>query len=162
MANIAAADQMDDGTPIVVTITIAGDHAVFDFTGSGPVSPGNLNANPAIVTAAVMYVLRCLLAEDIPLNQGVLAPVEIVLPAGILNPPRHDDPAHCAAMVGGNVETSQRVVDVLLGALDLAAASQGTMNNLLFGDATFGYYETICGGAGATARRLAPMRYTRT
>ncbi|MBT5019741.1 MAG: hydantoinase, partial [Planctomicrobium sp.] len=68
-----------------------------------------------------------------------------------LNPPRHEDPAKCAAMVGGNVETSQRVVDVLLGALGKAAASQGTMNNLTFGDETFGYYETICGGAGATA-----------
>jgi 5-oxoprolinase (ATP-hydrolysing) len=144
------ADQMDDGTPVAVAITIHGDQARIDFSGTGPVSPGNLNANPAIVTAAVMYVLRCLLAEDIPLNQGVLTPVEIILPAGLLNPPAHDDPARCAAMVGGNVETSQRVVDVLLGALGLAAASQGTMNNFIFGDETFGYYETICGGAGAT------------
>ncbi len=109
------ADQLDDGTPVVVAITIRGDQARVDFSGSGPVSPGNLNANPAIVTAAVMYVLRCLLAEDIPLNQGVLAPVEIFLPEGLLNPPAHEDPARCAAMVGGNVETSQRVVDVLLG-----------------------------------------------
>lgn len=144
------ADQLDDSTPIVVAITVAGEMARIDFTGTGPVSPGNLNANRAIVTAAVMYVLRGLLAEDIPLNQGVLASVEIILPEGLLNPPAHDDPAQCAAMVGGNVETSQRVVDVLLGALGLAAASQGTMNNLIFGDDTFGYYETICGGAGAT------------
>ena len=89
--------------------------------------------------------------EDIPLNQGVLAPVKIVLPECLLNPPERERPEDCPAVVGGNVETSQRVVDVLLGALGLAAASQGTMNNLLFGDATFGYYETICGGSGATA-----------
>ena len=123
----------------------------FDFTGTGPMLPGNLNANRAIVTAAILYVLRCLIDEDIPLNAGLLAPVEIVLPECLLNPPERNSPEECAAVVGGNVETSQRVVDVLLGALDLAAASQGTMNNLLFGDATFGYYETICGGSGATA-----------
>src|SRR4029077_10233821 len=102
------------------------------------------------VTAATLYVFRCLINEDIPLNSGVLAPVKVVLPECLLNPPEHDDPAKCAAIVGGNVETSQRVVDVLLGALGVAAASQGTMNNLTFGDDTFGYYETICGGSGAT------------
>jgi 5-oxoprolinase (ATP-hydrolysing) len=144
------ADHLDDGTPIAVTITIDGERATVDFTGTGGVVPGNLNANRAITTAAVMYVLRCMLAEDIPLNQGVLAPVEIVIPPGLLNPPEQPRAEDCAAVVGGNVETSQRVVDVLLGALGLAAASQGTMNNLLFGDSTFGYYETICGGAGAT------------
>ncbi len=131
-------------------MTIGGDEATFDFSGTGPVVPGNLNATPAIVTAAVMYCLRSLIDEDIPLNQGVLAPVRIVLPECMLNPPRRDRPADCAAVVGGNVETSQRVVDVIFGALGVAAASQGTMNNLLFGDETFGYYETICGGAGAT------------
>lgn len=145
------ADALDDGTPIVATLTIRGDAATIDFTGAGPVSAGNLNANRAITTAAVLYTLRLLVGEDVPLNQGLLAPVTIVLPECILNPPAHDDPAKCPAVVGGNVETSQRVVDVLLGAFGLAAASQGTMNNLLFGDATFGYYETICGGAGATA-----------
>ena len=144
------ADCMDDGSPIAVAVTISGDEAVIDFSGTGPVVPGNLNANRAIVTAAVMYCLRCLIDEDIPLNQGVLAPVRIVLPECMLNPPRRDRPEDCAAVVGGNVETSQRVVDVILAALGVAAASQGTMNNLLFGDATFGYYETICGGAGAT------------
>jgi 5-oxoprolinase (ATP-hydrolysing) len=143
-------DSLDDGTPISVTITIAGDTARVDFTGTGPVLATNLNANRAIVTAAVLYVFRALLDEEIPLNGGVLQPVSIVLPECLLNPPAQDDPARCAAIVGGNVETSQRVVDVLLGALKLAAASQGTMNNLTFGDATFGYYETICGGSGAT------------
>ena len=143
-------DCMDDGSPVAVAVTVAGDEAVIDFSGTGPVVPGNLNANRAIVTAAVMYCLRCLIDEDIPLNQGVLGPVRIVLPEGMLNPPRRDRPEDCAAVVGGNVETSQRVVDVILGALGTAAASQGTMNNVMFGDATFGYYETICGGAGAT------------
>ena len=98
-----------------------------------------------------MYVLRLLVDEDIPLNHGVLRPVEIVLPECLLNPRPGATPETTPAVAGGNVETSQRVVDVLLGALGLAGASQGTMNNLLFGDATFGYYETICGGSGATA-----------
>jgi 5-oxoprolinase (ATP-hydrolysing) len=91
-----------------------------------------------------------MLEEAIPLNSGVLRPIEIVLPTCLLNPPRQETADQCAAVVGGNVETSSRVVDVLLGALGLAAASQGTMNNLTFGDETFGYYETIGGGSGAT------------
>ncbi|WP_310820443.1 hydantoinase B/oxoprolinase family protein [Stratiformator vulcanicus] len=144
-------DHLDDGSPICVRIEIKGGEAVIDFTGTGPViADGNLNANRAIVTSAVLYALRCLIAEDIPLNGGVLDPVDILLPECLLNPPEHDDPAKGAAVVGGNVETSQRVVDVLLGAFGLAAASQGTMNNLTFGDDSFGYYETICGGSGAT------------
>lgn len=143
-------DHLDDGSPIAVAITLEGDEATIDFTGTGPVLAGNLNANRAIVTAAVMYCLRVLIDEDIPLNQGVLAPVRIVLPECLLNPLARERPEDCPAVVGGNVETSQRVVDVLLGALGVAAASQGTMNNTLFGDASFGYYETICGGAGAT------------
>jgi len=143
-------DHLDDGSPICVAFTITGDSAVIDFTGTGPVMPGNLNANRAIVTAAVMYCLRALIDEDIPLNQGVLAPVEIVLPECLLSPPERATAEECAAVVGGNVETSQRTVDTILGALGVAAASQGTMNNTLFGDATFGYYETICGGSGAT------------
>jgi len=165
-------DHLDEGSPITATISIRGESARIDFTGTGPVLASNLNANRAIVTAAVMYALRCLigapnqrlrLAErhgnapltasmdaHLPLNGGVLEPIEIVLPECLLTPPKHADPAQCPAMVGGNVETSQRTVDVLLGALGLAAASQGTMNNFTFGDGTFGYYETICGGSGAT------------
>tara|TARA_R110002072_G_scaffold243821_2_gene403092 strand:- start:72738 stop:76577 length:3840 start_codon:yes stop_codon:yes gene_type:complete len=143
-------DHLDDGSPIAVRILIAGDCATVDFTGTGPVLSSNLNANKAIVTAAVMYSFRCLIDEDIPLNSGVLDPIRIVLPECLLNPQADDDPARCPAIVGGNVETSQRVVDVLLGALNVAAASQGTMNNLTFGDGSFGYYETICGGSGAT------------
>jgi 5-oxoprolinase (ATP-hydrolysing) len=143
-------DHLDDGSPISVRIVIAGDRATVDFTGTGPVLSSNLNANKAIVTAAVMYSFRCLINEDIPLNSGVLEPIVIVLPECLLNPRADDDPERCPAIVGGNVETSQRVVDVLLGALNVAAASQGTMNNLTFGDSSFGYYETICGGSGAT------------
>jgi 5-oxoprolinase (ATP-hydrolysing) len=138
------ADRMDDGTPVCVTLRIAGARMQIDFAGSGAVHPGNLNAPRAVVKAAVIYVLRALVDERIPLNGGCLAPVEIVVPPGSLL-----DPPPAAAVVGGNVETSQRIVDVLLGALGVAAASQGTMNNVAFGDATFGYYETIGGGAGA-------------
>jgi 5-oxoprolinase (ATP-hydrolysing) len=117
---------------------------VVDFTGTGPAVPGNLNAPRAVVHAAVIYVLRALVEERIPLNGGCLAPVQIVVPPGSLL-----DPPPGSAVVGGNVETSQRVVDVLLGAIGRVAASQGTMNNVTFGDDHFGYYETIGGGAGA-------------
>ena len=144
-------DFLDNGSPIAVTITIRGETARVSFEGTGGVLATNLNANRAIVTSAVLYVFRLLINEEIPLNGGVLMPVTIDLPECLLNPPAHADPVQCAAIVGGNVETSQRVVDVLLGALRLAAASQGTMNNLTFGDKTFGYYETICGGSGATS-----------
>ena len=137
-------DRMDDGTPVCVRIEIAGERMTIDFAGTGAAHPGNLNAPRAVVQAAVIYVLRALVAERIPLNGGCLDPVEIRVPPGSLL-----DPPAGAAVVGGNVETSQRVVDVLLGALGKAAASQGTMNNLAFGDAHFGYYETIGGGAGA-------------
>jgi 5-oxoprolinase (ATP-hydrolysing) len=141
--------------PIAVKITLqpnaADSAAIIDFTGSGPVVAGNLNANRAIVSAAVLYVLRLLVQEDLPLNEGALRAVELVLPSGLLNPPPAASPGESSAVAAGNVETSQRVVDVLLGALGVAAASQGTMNNLLFGNREFGYYETICGGSGATA-----------
>ncbi len=140
------ADALDDGTPIQVRLTVTGERMIIDFTGSGDAIEGNLNAPRAVVESAVIYVLRCLVAERIPLNGGCLDPVEIVVPAGSLL-----DPPPGAAVVGGNVETSQRVVDVLLGALGRAAASQGTMNNVAFGTEAFGYYETIGGGAGATA-----------
>ncbi len=148
-----ALEHLDDGSPLAVRIQISGDGgAVVDFAGSAGVHPGNLNAPPAVVRSAVLYVLRLLIAEPLPLNEGILRPVDIRIPPGMLNPPFSGDPDHVAdapAVVGGNVETSQRVVDTLLKALGLAACSQGTMNNLLFGNARFGYYETVCGGAGA-------------
>jgi 5-oxoprolinase (ATP-hydrolysing) len=136
---------------IAASITVDGTSATIDFSGTAPVSEGNLNANRAIVSAAILYCLRCLIDDDIPMNQGVLAPVDVILPTCLLNPPEGATPESSAAVVGGNVETSQRLVDVLFGALGVAAASQGTMNNLLFGDDHFGYYETICGGSGATS-----------
>ncbi len=149
-------DQLDDGSTINVTITIQHTPqatAHVDFTGTGPVLEGNLNANRAIVTSAVIYCFRCLIRDPIPLNSGVLSPITILLPTNcLLNPTPHPDPVRCPAVVGGNVETSQRVVDVLFGALGVVAASQGTMNNFLFGrsgERAFGYYETIGGGSGA-------------
>ncbi len=142
-------DRLDDGSPIRLALSIHGDEAMLDFSGTGGVLPGNLNANRAIVTSAVLYCLRCLIDEDIPLNAGVLAPVRITLPECLLNPPAMADPAKCAAMGGGNVETSQRIVDCIFGALGTVAASQGTMNNVLIGHEALSYYETICGGAGA-------------
>ena len=140
---------MDDGSAIAVKLSLSGREATVDFTGSAPPHPGNLNATAAIVSSAVLYCFRSLIKKDIPLNAGVLAPIRIVLPECFLNPPLASDPRHSAAVAGGNVETSQRIVDAILGALGVAAASQGTMNNLIFGNQRFGYYETIAGGAGA-------------
>jgi 5-oxoprolinase (ATP-hydrolysing) len=142
-------ELLDDGTALAVSIRYEEPKLVFDFTGTSPVHSGNLNATPAIVNSAVLYVLRLLLDEDLPLNEGLMRDIQIILPKGILNPPFPDDPKQCPAVVGGNTETSQRLVDTLLKAFKMAACSQGTMNNLLFGNAHFGYYETICGGTGA-------------
>ncbi|GAB4460908.1 MAG: hydantoinase B/oxoprolinase family protein [Armatimonadaceae bacterium] len=148
-----ATELLDDGNPITVTVTIAGEAAEIDFAGTAPVHPGNLNAPPAVVASAALYVLRLLVGEPLPLNEGLLRPVTLRLPEDSLVNPRFDlnDPAQCPAVVGGNVETSQRIVGTLLKALGLMASSQGTMNNVLFGNDRFGYYETVCGGAGATA-----------
>lgn len=146
-------DALEDGTPICVRISIIGKKRLgIDFSGTGPTSSTNLNANPSIVTAAVLYVLRCIVDDDLPLNEGVLRAVHLNIPPSVLNPQPAMEPGLSPAVAAGNVETSQRVVDVLLGALGIAAASQGTMNNLLFGNSSFGFYETICGGSGATAR----------
>ncbi|MCH2179365.1 MAG: hydantoinase B/oxoprolinase family protein [Mariniblastus sp.] len=145
-------DAMDSGAKIQVTIQWNAGRLAIDFEGTDPVCCDNLNANRAIVTAAVMYVMRCLIDEDIPLNEGVMSPVDLRLPVCFLNPRPAADPSQSPAVVGGNVETSQRIVDVLLGALGIAAASQGTMNNWLMGDDSFGYYETVCGGSGATGQ----------
>ncbi len=144
-------DSLDDGTVIVVTLCRLDDRLKIDFTGTAAVHPFGFNATKAIVTAVVLYVVRMVSGSNLPLCDGVLRDIDLVIPTGLLNPPADEDPAKCAAVVAGNVETSQRVVDVLLGALGVAAASQGTMNNVLIGDATFGFYETIGGGSGATA-----------
>jgi 5-oxoprolinase (ATP-hydrolysing) len=147
VGTVGAEDFLDDGTPICLEVTIdrARGSAVFDFAGTGPELYGNLNAPPAVTASAVIYCLRCLLPDaDIPLNQGCLVPVEIrIPPSSLLNP------SPSAAVVGGNVLTSQRITDVIFRAFGAVAASQGCMNNLTFGDASMGYYETIAGGAGA-------------
>jgi len=145
----SATEFLDDGSPLNVNITLENGKCTFDFTGSSPVHPGNMNATRAIVNSVTIYVLRLLLNEPIPLNDGLLEPVSFILPEGLLNPNFDDDPKKCPAVVGGNVEISMRLTDTLLKAFGVVAASQGTMNNTLFGNKNFGYYETICGGCGA-------------
>ena len=142
-------DALDDGTPVQLRVDVRGDQLHLDFAGTGGPNANAFNANRAVVGSAVLYCLRCLIDKDVPLNAGLMAPVTIGLPTCMLSPPVEPDPAKHVAVAAGNVELSQRVVDLVLGALGLAAASQGTMNNLVFGDDTFGYYETLCGGAGA-------------
>jgi 5-oxoprolinase (ATP-hydrolysing) len=145
----AAQERLDDGSVIAVEMRRVGEKLVLDFTGTSAVHPRNLNATQAIVRSAVLYVMRLMLQQDLPLNEGLLEPVEIILPISLLNPIFTGDAARDPAVVGGNVEVSQRLVDTLIKALGLQACSQGTMNNFLFGGAGFGYYETIAGGSGA-------------
>ncbi|KYG47441.1 hypothetical protein M433DRAFT_2849 [Acidomyces richmondensis BFW] len=154
--DLRAVDYMDDGSPINLKVVIDGEkgEAVFDFTGTGPEVYGNTNAPEAVTYSAIIYCLRCLINEDIPLNQGCLKPVTVIIPKKSFL-----SPSGTAAVVGGNVLTSQRVTDVVLKAFAACAASQGDCNNLTFGfggniegqDAVkgFGYYETIAGGSGA-------------
>lgn len=139
-------DFMDDGSVIHLKLTIDSKRgeAVFDFSGTSAEVYGNWNAPEAVTAAAVIYCLRCLVNVEIPLNQGCLAPVKIHIPPGSFL-----SPSDKAAVVGGNVLTSQRITDVVLTAFQACACSQGCMNNLTFGDDTFGYYETIGGGSGA-------------
>ncbi|KAH8435126.1 5-oxoprolinase [Aspergillus melleus] len=155
---LESVDYMDDGTPIKLKVTINGDDgsAVFDFAGTGPEVYGGWNAPIAITHSAIIYCLRCMINADVPLNQGCLAPIDIQVPS-----PSILSPTKTAAVVGGNVVTSQRITDVVLKAFHACAASQGCCNNLTFGTnpktdpetgATipgFGYYETIAGGSGA-------------
>lgn len=137
---------LDDGTQIQVNITIDRPQrqATIDFTGTSPQQPNNLNAPLAICKAVVLYVFRTLVEDDIPLNAGCLQPLTILVPEGSLLNPRYP-----AAVVAGNVETSQAIANALYGALGVMAAAQGTMNNFTFGNDRYQYYETICGGSGA-------------
>ncbi|KAI9732857.1 MAG: hypothetical protein M1834_003796 [Cirrosporium novae-zelandiae] len=169
---LRAIDYMDDGSPIALSVSIDGSkgEAAFDFTGTGPEVYANINAPEAVTYSAIIYCLRCLISEDIPLNQGCLAPIHVHIP-----PASFLSPSAGAAVVGGNVLTSQRVTDVILRAFHACAASQGDCNNLTFGfggnsnttspssspsrtpptpprstkSTGFGYYETIAGGSGA-------------
>jgi 5-oxoprolinase (ATP-hydrolysing) len=149
----AATEKMDDGSPLCVRIRIEKSGLEMDFTGTAGAHPYNLNANVSIVYSTVMYVLRLLCGKDLPMNEGLMANVVVRLPTGsFLHPGFSEDPLHCPAVVGGNTEVSQRLADTLLKAmapLARTACSQGTMNNFLFGNEKFGYYETIGGGAGA-------------
>ncbi len=139
--------RMDSGAPLEVMIKV--DHArrsaIVDFRGTGAEQKaGNFNAPPAVTRAAVLYVFRCLVGDDIPLNDGCLKPIEILIPPGTFL-----SPTPGRAVVAGNTEVSQATCNALFGALGVMACSQATMNNFLFGDANYQYYETICGGTGA-------------
>jgi len=138
--------EMDNGATIRVRIAIdrKARNAVLDFTGTSPQLPSNFNAPPAVCMAAVLYVFRTLVDDDIPMNAGCLKPLEVIIPEGSMLRPRYP-----AAVVAGNVETSQCVTDALYGALGAMAASCGTMNNFTFGDERYQYYETVAGGSGA-------------
>ena len=137
---------MDNGAEIRVAISIdkQARTATVDFTGTSDQRPDNFNAPRAVCRAAVLYVFRTLVDDAIPMNEGCLKPIEIVTPEGSMLNPRYP-----AAVVAGNVETSQCITDALYGALGVMAGAQGTMNNLTFGNARHQYYETLCGGAGA-------------
>ncbi|NJO16812.1 MAG: hypothetical protein HC877_14025 [Thioploca sp.] len=138
--------ELDNGAVIQVKITVdkPQQQAIIDFSGTSPQSATNFNAPIAVCKAAVLYVFRTLVNEDIPLNAGCLKPLQLIIPSGCLL-----NPIYPAAVVAGNVETSQYITDALYGALGVMAASQGTMNNLTFGNEKYQYYETICGGSGA-------------
>ncbi|NER21047.1 MAG: 5-oxoprolinase [Symploca sp. SIO1C2] len=140
--------EMDNGARIQVKVTIDKQNrtATIDFTGTSDQLQSNFNAPKAVTQAAVLYVFRTLVDDTIPLNAGCLNPLEIIIPAGCML-----NPTYPAAVVAGNVETSQTIVDALYGALGVMAASQGTMNNFTFGNERYQYYETICGGSGAGA-----------
>ncbi|KFA50465.1 hypothetical protein S40293_07891 [Stachybotrys chartarum IBT 40293] len=157
--DLQATDYLDDGTPLSLKIDISSEtgDAVFDFEGTGHEHFGNLNCPPAVMFSGIMYCLRSMIATDTPLNQGCLAPIHLKLPPNTIL-----SPSLKAATVGSNVETSQRIVDLIFKAFQACAASQGTCNNLTFGYGGtdpktnevvkgFGYYETIAGGSGAGA-----------
>ena len=140
-----AVDYMDSGSKIQLTIDINENtgSAVFDFSGTSEEVYGNCNAPKAVTLSAIIYCLRCLVGHDMPLNEGCLSPIHVIIPENSILWPSEE-----AAVVGGNVLTSQRVTDVILKAFGVCAASQGCMNNITFGDSTHGYYETVAGGAG--------------
>ena len=147
--------ETDQGAVIKVKITVDREarEATVDFTGTSPQQPNNFNAPEPVARAAVLYVFRVMVEDEIPMNAGCLRPIRIIIPEGSMLSPRYP-----AAVVAGNVETSQAVTDTLFGALGALGSAQGTMNNLTFGDARYQYYETICSGApaGAGLRRREP------
>src|SRR5205085_9991307 len=146
LADGEARVPLDAGGEIAARITLGAGEATLDFTATSDQLDSNFNAPSAIVDAAALYVFRTLVDDDIPLNAGCLEPLKILTRDGSMLAPRPP-----AAVVAGNVETSQHVVDALYEALGVMANSQGSMNNFTFGDEDRQYYETICGGTGATA-----------
>lgn len=145
----SAIEVLDDGALLKVSIINKRGVLSIDFSGSSQEHSGNLNATIAIVHSVVLYILRVLVDKPTPLNEGLLKHVEIKIPKGILNPKFYNDNTKSPAVVGGNTEISQRLTDTLLKAFKVVACSQGTMNNLIFGNEHFGFYETIGGGTGA-------------
>jgi len=141
-----ASSVSDQGAVIKVRISVDRERreATVDFTGTSPQQPSNFNAPEPVTRAAVLYVFRVMVDDDIPMNAGCLRPIRVILPSGSMLSPRYP-----AAVVAGNVEVSQAVTDTLFAALGALGSAQGTMNNLTFGDATYQYYETICSGAPA-------------
>jgi 5-oxoprolinase (ATP-hydrolysing) len=146
LKNGSFACEMDNGAVIRVAISAGGAEGKLriDFSGTSPQLDSNFNAPLSVCRAAVLYVLRTLIDDEIPLNEGCLRAVELIIPDGCMLNPHYP-----AAVVAGNVETSQAITDALYGALGIQAAAQGTMNNFTFGDGTLQYYETVCGGTGA-------------
>ncbi len=145
--------EMDGGRHIRVKITVdrAKRQATVDFTGTSPQQPDNFNAPMPVTRAATLYVFRVMVDDDIPMNAGCLKPIDIVVPPGSMLSPEYP-----AAVVAGNVEVSQSVTNALFGALGAIATSQGSMNNLTFGDDTYQYYETICSGSRPATASTAP------
>ena len=146
LADSEAEQVTDQGAVIKVKITVdkARREATVDFSGTSPQQPTNFNAPEPVTRAAVLYVFRVMVDDDIPMNAGCLKPIRVILPEGSMLSPRYP-----AAVVAGNVEVSQAVTDTLFAALGALGSAQGTMNNLTFGDETYQYYETICSGAPA-------------
>lgn len=146
--SFSAEEYLDDGAKLKVKINLHSQGLQIDFSGSAKKHPGNLNATRAIVQSVILYVLRLWVDKPIAMNEGLMERVKIILPIGMLNPD-FSNPQNLPAVVGGNTEVSQRLTDTLLKAFKMAACSQGTMNNFLFGNERFGYYETIGGGSGS-------------
>jgi 5-oxoprolinase (ATP-hydrolysing) len=150
-AVLSGSQSLDDGDRIELQVSMQGGSAIFDFTGTAPARDDNLNATEAIVHSAVCYCLRILIGSNLPLNEGLLEPVSLILPAdSLLNPAFSSDASQSPGVAGGNVEISQRLVDLILSTVfQEVACSQGTMNNVTFGNDRFSHYETLGGGSGA-------------
>jgi 5-oxoprolinase (ATP-hydrolysing) len=147
--SVEGSAELDNGALICCQLEFSESEQRIDFSGTSTVQGDNLNATPAIVRSALLYVFRLLCGGELPLNEGLLNRIHLILPECFLNPAFPEEAGACPAVVGGNVETSQQLVDLLVRMTRLQAGGQATMNNLLFGNAYFGYYETIGGGGGA-------------